>query len=284
MHVVAQLDVMGGGLAVGMSVGLCSAMGVKFNSVVAFFPFLLLGTSLDDTFLMLKVLQQLPVGAMSPERRIEEMLRTAGPSMLLTTITDIIAFSCGALTSSFPAVQSFCVFAVVGNICDFLLQVTWCVAWASIDAKRQLERMHHAARGEARGCFRGPGCGAFATVFCCLRYSCPSQSDRVGLDPVVELSQHQGKSTTSLQVEEGKVAGQQDQSQGGLVMRSYLKAIRSLQFRVASLLLYCVLLGLAVWGVAGHLKVGQRLSQLVPKDSFLIPYFEQDDGYFSAAG
>ena len=42
MHVVAQLDVLGGGLAVGMSLGVCSLMGVEFNSVVAFFPFLLL--------------------------------------------------------------------------------------------------------------------------------------------------------------------------------------------------------------------------------------------------
>eukprot|EP00457_Paulinella_chromatophora_P001061 gb/GEZN01001063.1/.p1 GENE.gb/GEZN01001063.1/~~gb/GEZN01001063.1/.p1 ORF type:complete len:1087 (-),score=169.32 gb/GEZN01001063.1/:26-3286(-) len=132
---IAVLDVLGGVFAVTMTIGLCAYMKIDFNPVVAFFPFLLLGTSVDDTFIMLHALQRIPL-SIPPEDRIGLMLRRAGPSMFMTSLTDVLAFFLGIVTTSFPSVRVFCTYAMIANIFDFALQITWCVGWASIDTRR----------------------------------------------------------------------------------------------------------------------------------------------------
>eukprot|EP00808_Paulinella_micropora_P013849 g3698.t1 len=133
---ISALDVLGGIFAITMTIGLCALIKVDFNPVVSFFPFLLLGTSVDDTFIMLHALSRIPVPDRHPEDRIALMLKKAGPSMFMTSLTDIIAFGLGIVTTSFPAARVFCIYAMIANIMDFALQVSWCVAWASLDARR----------------------------------------------------------------------------------------------------------------------------------------------------
>ncbi|MES1916383.1 MAG: hypothetical protein MHM6MM_008205, partial [Cercozoa sp. M6MM] len=116
---VAWLDVLGGTLAVAMAMGLCSYAGVKFTSVASFFPFLLMGMSVDDTFVALRAFQRAPCGRVSDVEshaaaRVAHMLRAAGPSMLMTSLTSAAAFLVGAVQSAFLAVRSFCVFCCVG--------------------------------------------------------------------------------------------------------------------------------------------------------------------------
>jgi len=54
----------------------------------------------------------------------------------VTSMTDVFAFLIGSNTS-LPALRYFCIYAAVGILFDFLYQITWFVAWLTIDEWRR---------------------------------------------------------------------------------------------------------------------------------------------------
>ena len=78
-------------------------------------PFVLLGIGVDDTFVLMQGLAMYPPttagGASMPvPERMANALGHAGASIMVTSLTDIIAFVLGT-TSSLPGLQAFCVCA-----------------------------------------------------------------------------------------------------------------------------------------------------------------------------
>ncbi|XP_074095417.1 patched domain-containing protein 3 isoform X1 [Cotesia typhae] len=121
------------------AVGLCSLFGVPYGPVHSSLPFMLMGLGIDDIFIMMasweEVLSHQSNRGRPIEERIGRMLSQAGAAISITSLTDVVAFIIGA-TTILPSLESFCIYAAVGVLVTFLLQVTFFVAAFTLDIKR----------------------------------------------------------------------------------------------------------------------------------------------------
>lgn len=122
-----------------IAVGLCSILRIPYGPVHTSLPFMLLGLGVDDIFVMVASWKQVHAekanrGIPLPER-IGLMLGHAGSAICITSLTDVIAFVIGASTI-LPSLQSFCIYAAVGVLVTFLLQLTFFVGFFTLDCKR----------------------------------------------------------------------------------------------------------------------------------------------------
>jgi Niemann-Pick C1 protein len=159
-------------LSVASSVGLFSAIGVKVTLIIAeVIPFLVLAVGVDNVFILVHELDRqnqmhgpnaLGYSAISPtstvqraqiestneesdtgsvptylsaEERIARTLGKMGPSILLSTITETVAFSLGALVPM-PAVRNFALYAAGSVLLNAFLQVTVFVSALALDLRR----------------------------------------------------------------------------------------------------------------------------------------------------
>ncbi|RZC34597.1 patched domain-containing protein 3-like [Asbolus verrucosus] len=120
-----------------VSCGLCSLFGVSYGPVHTSLPFLLMGLGIDDMFVIMacweelsKEQKKLPV----PER-IGLMLKHAGVSITVTSVTDILAFIIGSSTI-LPSLESYCVYAAVAVLMTFIFAVTFFTACFVLDQAR----------------------------------------------------------------------------------------------------------------------------------------------------
>ncbi|XP_063995288.1 NPC intracellular cholesterol transporter 1-like [Diachasmimorpha longicaudata] len=122
-----------------VAVGACSLFGVPFGPVHSSLPLMLLGLGVDDIFVMMASWKELMTvqehREKSVEQRIAMMLSHAGAAICITSLTDVVAFIIGASTI-LPSLESFCIYAAVGVLVTFLLQITFFVAFFSLDVKR----------------------------------------------------------------------------------------------------------------------------------------------------
>jgi Niemann-Pick C1 protein len=158
-------------LSVASSVGFFSAIGVKVTLIIAeVIPFLVLAIGVDNVFILVHELDRqnqihgpnaLTSTAISPtstvqraqvestnesetgsvptyltaEERVAKTLAKMGPSILLSTITEIVAFSLGALVPM-PAVRNFALYAAGSVLLNAFLQVTVFVSALALDLRR----------------------------------------------------------------------------------------------------------------------------------------------------
>ena len=78
----------------------------------------------------------------SLEEQIARIIGRVGPSMLLTSSSESLAFLLGALTPM-PAVRIFSLYAALAVFIDFLLQITCFVSLMTLDCKRELSRHYN---------------------------------------------------------------------------------------------------------------------------------------------
>lgn len=126
-------------LAIGLSIlgmwGFGVLMGIQYTLVVNAAFFLLAGLGIDDTFVIMAAHGQTPRD-WSPARRVANTMARAGVSITITTVTDACAFAIGTSTS-IPAISYFCQYTLIGVIFDFLLQITFFVAFLYWNTKRE---------------------------------------------------------------------------------------------------------------------------------------------------
>ena len=70
-----------------------------------------------------------------PERRLRESMRHAGASILITSLTNALAFLSGA-GSTIPAIASFCVYAAVTVMLLYISVLTIFLPWIFWDTRR----------------------------------------------------------------------------------------------------------------------------------------------------
>ncbi|KAL5968169.1 NPC intracellular cholesterol transporter 1, partial [Taenia solium] len=73
------------------------------------------------------------------QRRVARTLGRVGPSILLTSSAESVAFFCGSMTSM-PAVRVFALYAGVSIVINFLLQIFAFTALLTLDARREVAR------------------------------------------------------------------------------------------------------------------------------------------------
>ncbi|CAG8596163.1 11314_t:CDS:2 [Funneliformis mosseae] len=126
--------------SVSTSVGIFSLLGIKVTLIIAeVIPFLVLAVGVDNIFILNHEFERLTLksfGEESVEERIAKTLGRMGPSILLSALSETIAFGLGGIVTM-PAVRNFALYAALAVWVDFSLQVTAFVAFLSLDAKRQ---------------------------------------------------------------------------------------------------------------------------------------------------
>ncbi|XP_034172296.1 patched domain-containing protein 3 isoform X1 [Osmia lignaria lignaria] len=134
---IVGLFCVGGAFIVAISV--CSALGVPYGPVHTSLPFLLLALGVDDNFLIMASWKEIHAHKTNRNKPLEErvalMLGHAGSAISITSLTDVVAFIIGASTI-LPSLQSFCIYAAFGVLLTFLFQITFYVAFFTLDARR----------------------------------------------------------------------------------------------------------------------------------------------------
>jgi len=125
-------------LSVAASVGFYGFLNVPMTLIIIeVVPFLVLAVGVDNIFILVQTYQR---DERKPGEELEDqigrILGQVGPSMLLTSSSESIAFFLGALTDM-PAVREFALYAAMAVLFDFLLQITCFISLMTLDAKRQ---------------------------------------------------------------------------------------------------------------------------------------------------
>ncbi|KAI9473740.1 MAG: patched family-domain-containing protein [Benjaminiella poitrasii] len=125
--------------SVSSAVGLFSFTGKKITLIIAeVIPFLVLAVGVDNIFILChEYARRVELGVdESIEERAAKTLGKMGPSILLSSLSETIAFGLGMLVTM-PAVSSFAAVASIAVFVDFLLQVTCFVSCLVLDAYRE---------------------------------------------------------------------------------------------------------------------------------------------------
>ena len=125
------------GFAYASSGGIGGICGVKTNPLNNNIPFLLLGLGVDDAFVM--VSEFVRHSTLNPSMELADRVglaaRTGGMSVLVTSLTDALAFLVGASTK-LPALSAFCIYAGLGVLMCFLFVFTVFVPLMVLNARR----------------------------------------------------------------------------------------------------------------------------------------------------
>ncbi|XP_035025162.2 NPC intracellular cholesterol transporter 1 [Hippoglossus stenolepis] len=124
--------------SVSSSLGIFSYAGIPLTLIVIeVIPFLVLAVGVDNIFIIVQTYQRderMPHEEL--HQQIGRILGDVAPSMLLSSFSETVAFSLGALTNM-PAVRTFSLFAGLAVFIDFLLQISCFVSLLGLDAERQ---------------------------------------------------------------------------------------------------------------------------------------------------
>jgi Niemann-Pick C1 protein len=131
-------------LSVVSSIGLFSYFHVKATLIIfEVIPFLVLAVGVDNIFILVQSYQRdrLLEGE-TLENQIGRSVGRVGPSMLLTSSAESLAFVLGALTPM-PAVRIFSLYASLAVFIGFILQITCFVSLMTLDCKRELAKRYN---------------------------------------------------------------------------------------------------------------------------------------------
>ena len=136
--------------------GICFLIDLKMTTVHNILPFMLLGIGVDDMFVIVNTIDQVP-DSLSFEKRFIAGIQHAGPSITITSFTNALAFFFGGFTS-LVALNSFCFFACVQVCCLYVSVLTIFAAALVWDMKRMQAR-----KGDCCGCCK---CKEDSCCFC----------------------------------------------------------------------------------------------------------------------
>ncbi|VDO59395.1 unnamed protein product [Onchocerca flexuosa] len=109
-------------LSITSSYGIISLLGIRTNSLMMVMPFLIMGIGVDDAFLMIHPWQRLALHTSSASVRLGLVFEEVGPSITITSLTNFISFSIGALTPT-PEIRLFCISAAIAMGLDYLYEL-----------------------------------------------------------------------------------------------------------------------------------------------------------------
>ncbi|CAG9534874.1 unnamed protein product [Cercopithifilaria johnstoni] len=177
-------------LACGTALGILLWCGLRFGSILCVTPLLVLAIGVDDAFLMINYWQQTyQQKIMTKElfndnemkrlsKRMCNMLQEIGPSIAITTLTNVLAF-CAGMFSSVPEIQIFCIGNAVAMMVDFIYQITIFAAMMAVIGRRELRigKSMHAVEHKKRKSLDNLNCllknllNKYCSVLCSTLFS-----------------------------------------------------------------------------------------------------------------
>ncbi len=282
-------------LSVWASVGIFSYMKIPTTLIIfEVIPFLVLAVGVDNIFILTQSIQR---DRRSPDEDVESQIARivgrVGPAMLLTSVSESIAFFLGALTPM-PAVRLFSLYAAVSVLIDFLLQITIFVTFITLDHKRTIESR--------------------VDVCCCLEIpddkSNRQESRRLPVPRFSWFGQHavnENKNSlpttpnpvqtplTGTRSEDGRTSlfrqtskiqpceehlMEMDGFLFGLFKRYYAPFIMNRYVRPTVIFLFITWLASSI-ALLPYVKIGLEQTITMPKDSYMIDYFSALKKYFA---
>ncbi|KAH7105584.1 multidrug efflux transporter AcrB transmembrane domain-containing protein [Auriculariales sp. MPI-PUGE-AT-0066] len=247
-------------LSVSAATGFCSMLGIKSTLIIAeVIPFLVLAVGVDNIFILVHEVdrqgqmhgpyaatigsgeafsnlmsptqtrdsdadsapQQLPV-----EERVARAVARMGPSVLLSSLTETLAFGLGALVPM-PAVRNFALYAAGSVFINALLQITVFISALAIDVRR-------------------------------------TEAGRVDCFPCIRLPAKIALTDGTPGLHAGRLAR--------FIRRHYAPFLLRQPVKIAVLLLFGGSFVLSVISMQ-HIKLGLDERLALPRDSYLIEYF-----------
>ena len=251
-------------LAIGVAIGLGGLLGVGFTSVTQIVPFLALGVGVDDMYVLMRAYDQTAWLKGNVELRTAKALQQGGGAIMVTSLTSMLAFACGASTV-IPAIRWYCINLAIAVLFDFLNQVTFFVAFMYLDGKR-LERR--------------------ATDCCCCCGGDDKRGDDGGADApkankVLEhrISQREAIRRRTSQDKEGGDANGRDQFERPgwgvwFVEERYGPFLMMPSTKAAVFFVFIGSMAGAAYGIT-QLTAGFDNELVLPDDSYLAPFYNE---------
>merc|ERR1712130_376313 len=128
------------------SVGICSALGFPFTDFHLVMPLILLAIGIDDAFVVVRALDNLTEedNQKPMEQKFGKVMKHAGVSITITSLTNIVAFATGGITV-IPGLSSFCIYCSVGLVSIYAFTISFFFATLVLKQKHVDE--------ERDGCF-----------------------------------------------------------------------------------------------------------------------------------
>ncbi|PVH75505.1 patched sphingolipid transporter-like protein [Cadophora sp. DSE1049] len=233
-------------MSISASIGLFSAAGIKVTLIIAeVIPFIVLAVGVDNIFLIVHEFERVNVSHPDEmvEFRIAKALGRMGPSILLSAITETIAFSLGAFVGM-PAVRNFAVYAAGAVFINAVLQVTMFVSVLTLNQRRVEDRR--------------------ADCFPCV------QIKRAG----IQLS-----STGNGYMR--PYEGQDEGTLQRFIRKSYAPTLLGKKMKVGVVVVFLGIFTAGV-SLIPEVALGLDQRVAIPDDSYLIPYFNDLYDYFES--
>lgn len=121
----------------GFTIGMGALVGVKTGKLNDILALMLLGIGIDDMFVILGTLRNLSadIRSRSVAEQMGHVMKHAGVSITITTLSDVVAFGIGAF-SVFPGLNTFCIYNAIGILAIYFYQITFFASCISLDLRR----------------------------------------------------------------------------------------------------------------------------------------------------
>ncbi|XP_077012446.1 patched domain-containing protein 3 [Tamandua tetradactyla] len=243
----AAFGVVSVALAVVSGFGLMLYFGVPFVIIVANSPFLILGVGVDDMFIMISAWQKTSLMD-NIRQRLSSVYSKVAVSITITSITNILAFYTGIMTS-FRSVQYFCIYTGTTLLFCYFYNITCFGAFLALDGKREVVCLRWLKKPETPD----QKCSSLKKA-CCLPFSALPDELGTGTHPM------------------------------NLFFRDYFGPfLTSTESKFFVVLIYILYIISSIYGCF-QVQEGLDLRNLASDDSYIIPYFNIDEQYFSNYG
>ncbi|XP_004702505.1 patched domain-containing protein 3 [Echinops telfairi] len=244
---VASFGVVSAIIAVVSGFGLMLAIGVPFVLIVANSPFLILGVGVDDMFIMISAWQKTNLMD-SIKHRMSRVYSKTAVSITVTTITNVLAFYTGVMTS-FKSIQYFSLYTGTTLLFCYVYNITCFGAVLALDGKREVICLHWLKKADSPD----KKWSSFKKSCCAPCGSLPDE-DGTGTHPL------------------------------DLFFRDYFGPfLTSTEVKILVVVLYILYLMTSIYGCF-HVQEGLDVRNLASDNSYIRPYFDIEEEYFSDYG